>query len=55
MGSLSYQGDLEMRFLDEEIDLMEPCTEYENEKEDEEEENDPNQQIQQNNNKLNEE
>lgn len=33
LGSLSYQGDLEMRFLDEEIDLMETCEENENEQE----------------------
>ena len=34
VGSLSYQDDLELRFLDDEIDLMEPCSEHEEENED---------------------
>ncbi len=45
LGSLSYQGDLEMRLLDEEIDLMEPCEENENEREEGEHENYDSQKI----------
>ena len=31
LGSLSYQGDLELRFLDDEINCLEPCDEEQNE------------------------